>query len=216
MSGRMQELMLVFNREQQTFMVYRGMPWEAEGEEILAAQRAAEEAAAARGFRLDGPDEISKPIAGPHAIVFFRWGYPGTIDTFLSEALLTIAEQAIVAAAIAAAPGWFTGAQWQGNTRLPLLTGDAPQPLRVYRLLPAVACPARHPLAVLAAGRCDHCEAAVRHFGLWPTKCDACRSDRDEAMTLMERQEYLCPICLPMLQDRIGQPRQKFGASQEG
>lgn len=207
MSGRMQELWITFDRTHQTFMVYRGMPWEAEGEEIRAAQRAAEEAGAAHGFRLDGPDEISKPIAGPHVILFFRWGYPGTIDTFLSADPLTDAEQAIVATALAAAPGWLTGAQWQGNTRLPLLEGDASQPFTRYAVLPALACPSRHPAPVLAAGRCAHCEEAVQRFGVFPTRCAVCRCDRDQALDLMEQQGYICPICLPMQQDRIGQPR---------
>lgn len=207
MSGRMQELWMTFDREQRTFVVYRGMPWEAQGEEIRAAQRAAEEAGAAQGMRLEGPDEMSKPLPEPYARLFFRWGYPGTIDTFLSEEPLTPAEQAIVGAAIAAAPGWLAGAQWQGNVRLPLLESDVPQPFTTYAQLAAVACPARHPAAVLAAGRCDHCAEAAKRFGVWPTRCGACGSDRDQALRLMEQQGYLCSICLPMYQDRVGQPR---------
>lgn len=208
MSGRMQELLIVFNREQQTFMVYRGMPWEAEGEEIQAAQRAAEKAGAAHRLRLDGPNEIRRPVAEPHAVLFFQWGYPGRVAIFLSEEPLTWSEQAIVAEALTVARGWSSGEWWQGNHRLPLLESDAPQPFTTYSLLPAVACPARHPPAVLAAGRCDHCEAAVRRYGVWPTQCSLCWGDRKQALHLMEQQGYICPVCLPMQQDRIGQPRE--------
>lgn len=209
MSGRMQELTIVFDREQRTFLVYRGMPWEAEGEEILAARRAAEAAGAAHGFRLDGPDEISQPLPEPYAVLFFQWGYPGRITTFLSEEPLTWSEQAIVAEALAVARGWSIGEWWQGKGRLPVLENDALRPFSVYRLLPAVACPAKHPAAVLAAGRCDHCAWAVSRFGVWPTRCATCGSDRDRALLLMEQQGYVCPICLPMRQDRVGQPRQE-------
>lgn len=208
MSGRLQEVWITFDREHQLLMTYLGVPWEPLGEEIKDAQRAVKEAGEAQGLRLEGPVEISKPLAGPHAILFFRWGYPGTIDTFLSEEPLTPGEQAIVATAIAAAPGWFTGAQWQGNTRLPLLEGEAPQPFATYVQLAAVACPARHPAAVLAVGRCLNCDEAVKRFGLWPTRCAVCGSNREQALQLMEQQGYICPICLPMQQDRIGQPRE--------
>lgn len=96
---------------------------------------------------------------------------------------------------------------WRLHAKLPLLEGDVPQQDGVYRQLPAVACPARHPPAVLAAGRCDHCEAVVRRFGVWPTRCAVCGSDRSRALDLMQHQGYICPVCLPMQQDHIGQPR---------
>lgn len=208
MSRRLQELMIVFDRERQTFTPYLGVPWEPLGEEITAAQRAAEEAGVAQGLRLEGPAEISKPIAGPHAILFFQWGYEhGLIECFLSEGPLTAQEQAIVAAAIAAVPDWEASVWWQGNTRLPLLETDKPQPFTVYAPLPAVACPARHPPTVLAAGRCDHCAEAVGRYGVWPTRCAVCQCDRSRALALMEQQGYICPICLPMQQDRVGQAR---------
>lgn len=209
MSGRLQELMVVFDRERQAFMTYLGVPWEPLGEEIRAAQQAVQEAGAAQGLRLDGPAEMQKPIAGPHAMLFFQWGYRlGILETFLSEEPLSEREQMIMAAAITAVPGWDASGWWQGNHRLPLLASDAPLPFTTYVLLPAVACPARHPPAVLAAGRCLNCAEAVKRFGLWPTRCQDCHSDRDEALELVERQGYICPVCLPMLQERVGQPRQ--------
>jgi len=206
-SGRKQELMIVFDRERQACLPYRGMPWEALGEEILAAQRAVLAAAEGQGLRVDGPEEVQKPIPGPHATLFLQWGYPGSVDVFLSEEPLLPAEQAIVAAALATLPAWQMGCWWQGNTHLPLLEHEAPQPFSQYRALPAVACPARHPATVLAVGLCDHCTALVRRYGGWPVRCSICRSDRDRAFRLMEQQGYICPICLPMEQERIGQPR---------
>lgn len=107
MSGRMQELTIVFDREQQTFKHYLGVPWEPLGDEIRAAERAVETAGAAQGLRLDGPDEIRRPVAAPHAVLLFRWGYPGTIEYFPSEEPLTEAEPVIVATAFAVVPGWF-------------------------------------------------------------------------------------------------------------
>ena len=207
MSGRMQELTIVFHREHQTFRHYLGVPWEPLGDEIRAAERAVETAGAAQGLLLEGPEEIRRPVAEPHAVLFFQWGYPGRIATFLSEEPLTPTEQAIVAEALAVARGWSIGEWWQGNHRLPLLSSYAQQPFTVYAALPAIACPARHPAAVLAAGCCDHCAEAVTRFGVWPTRCSVCWSDRDQALALMEQQGYVCPICLPMQQDRIGQPR---------
>ena len=208
MSGRMQELTIMFDREQLTFMHYLGVPWEALGDEIRAAERAVEAAGAAQGLRLDGPDEIRRPVAEAHAVLLFQWGYPGRIATFLSEEPLTPAEQAIVAEALAVAPGWFSGEWWQGNHRLLVLENAAPQPFTRYAVLPALACPSRHPAAVLASGRCDHCVAMVNRFGVWPTRCAVCGSDRDQALHLMEQQGSICPVCLPMQQDRIGQPRE--------
>ena len=129
MSGRMQELTIVFDREQQTFMHYLGVPWEPLGDEIRAAERAVEAAGAEHGLRLEGPDEIRRPVAAPHAVLLFRWGYPGSIESFPSEEPLTESEQGIVAAAFAAVPGWYVYRKpswltWycQAHERLPQTT----------------------------------------------------------------------------------------------
>lgn len=107
MSGRLQELTIVFDRERQTFVHYLGVPWEPLGDEIREALRAVEAAGAAHGLRLDGPDEIRRPVAAPHAVLLFRWGYPGSIEYFPSEEPLTETEQVMVAAAFVAVPGWY-------------------------------------------------------------------------------------------------------------
>ncbi|HLW00092.1 MAG TPA: hypothetical protein VKT82_15595 [Ktedonobacterales bacterium] len=207
MSGRKQELLIVFDRERQACLPYRGMPWEAEGEEIVTVQRAVITAAEVQGLGIDGPEEIRQPIEGPHATLFFQWGYPGSVDMFLSEEPLLGSEQAIVAAALATLPGWQMGCWWQGNTHLPLLEHEAPQPFSHYRALPALACPSKHPATVLAVGMCDHCAAQAQQYGIWPTRCAVCGSDRDRAFRLLEQQGYICPVCLPMEQGRIGQAR---------
>jgi hypothetical protein len=199
MSGRKQELMLVFERAKGTFAPYRGMPWEPEGEEIVAAQQAATVAAEGYGLRVEGPEEVRKPLPGPYATLFLQWGYPGSVDAFLSEEPLLPTEQAILAAALATLPGWQMGCWWQGNTHLPLLEHEAPQPFSQYRALPAVACPARHPAVVLAAGRCVSCAEAAQRYGVWPTRCSICLSDRTKAFRLRDAQGLVCPICLPMV-----------------
>jgi hypothetical protein len=201
-------LTIAFEREQGAIAFYFSRPWMPTlPAEVRDALREALAAALVQGLRRANLDEIERLPAGPQATLTWDYG-ANRLEVFLSDEPLAEREQAVIAAAVAAAGREVS--EWrQGNTRLPWLDGGAPQPFTTYALLPAVACPARHPSAVLAAGRCDHCAWAVTRFGVWPTRCATCGSDRDQALQLMERQGYICPICLPMMQDRIGQPRQE-------
>jgi hypothetical protein len=199
-------LIIAFDREQGAIAFYFNLPWTPTlPAEIRGALRAAEAAAMVQGLRQATLDEVQRLPAGPQAELIWNYG-TGHLEVSLSEEPLTEREQAVVAAAVAAA-GWQVNSWRQGSTRLPLLEEETPQPFGVYRLLPSVACPARHPPAVLAVGRCDHCAWAVTRFGVWPTRCATCGSDRDRALQLMEQQGYVCPICLPMRLDCVGLPR---------
>jgi hypothetical protein len=207
MSVQQRSLIIAFEREQGAIAFSFNLPWTPTlPAEVRGALRAAEAAAMVQGLRTANPDEGGRLPNGPQATLTWNYG-TGQLEVSLPEEPLTEREQAVVAAAVAAA-GWKVSSWRHGDTRLPLLEAETPQPLSVYRLLPAVACPARHPPAVLAAGACQNCEEGVRRYGLWPTRCDVCRSDRDQALDLMHEQGYICPICLPMQQDRVGQPRQ--------
>lgn len=104
-SERLQEVVVLFNRDHQSFMTYWGVPWEPMCQEISAANQAIQAAGTAQGLRLDGPAELEKPLTGPHALLRFRRGQPGAVEVFSSEPL-TEREQTIITAAIAAVPGW--------------------------------------------------------------------------------------------------------------
>lgn len=41
----------------------------------------------------------------------------------------------------------------------------------LYHHLDPVLCPAQHPAAVLAAARCNECQASALRHGRWPTWC---------------------------------------------
>lgn len=199
-------LTIAFEREQGAIAFSFNLPWTPTlPAEVRKALRAAEAAALVQGLRRATLDEVQRLPAGPQAELTWNYG-TGQLEVSLSEEVLTEREQAVVAAAVAAA-GWKVSEWRHGSRVLPLLEEETPQPFSVYRLLPAVACPARHPPAVLADGRCHHCDESVKRFGLWPTRCGVCRCDRDRALDLMEQQGYLCPVCLPMMLDRVGQPR---------
>lgn len=200
-----QELMLVFDREHQRFTSYVGAPWVPLYEESAAAQRTAVAAADVQGLCPVGADQIPPSSGGPHAVLVFCWsGERGLLKGFRSEEKLSAVEQAVVSAALVAVPGWEVS--WPQRPTLRPRAGAEPAPFTTYTLLPAVACPAQHPLHVLALGYCERCSEAIRCAAIWPTHCAVCRADRRAAMALMEQQGLLCPICLPLLQDQIGQP----------
>jgi hypothetical protein len=200
-----QELMLVFDRQHQLFTSYVGAPWVPLCEEISTAQRAALAVADVQGLCPIGADQITPSNVGPYAVLVFCWGGErGLLEGFLSEEPLTAVEQAVVDAALAAVSSWEVA--WPQRPAL-LPSRDAePAPFTSYTMLPAVACPARHPLQVLTLGYCERCSEAIRCSAIWPTRCAVCRADRRQALALMEQQGCICPICLPLLQDQIGQP----------
>jgi hypothetical protein len=197
--------MLVFDCQRQLFTTYVGAPWVPLSEDISAAQRAALAAADMQGLCPVGADKIAPSSVGPHAVLVFCWGGErGLLEGFLSEEPLTEAEQAVVAATLAAVPGWEVA--WPLRPTLRPSGGAGAASFTTYILLPAVACPAQHPLHVLALGSCERCSEAIRCSAIWPTRCAVCRADRSQALALMEQQGCICPICLPLLQDQIGQP----------
>jgi hypothetical protein len=195
--------MLVFDRQHQRFTSYVGAPWVPLSEDIAAAQRAATAAADVQGLCPIGSDQIAPSSVGPHAVLVFCWGGErDLLAVFLSEEPLTAAEQAVVAAALSAVPEWEV--TWpQRPTLLPSREAE-PAPFATYTLLPAAACPARHPLQVLALGDCERCSEAIRCSAIWPTRCAVCRADRRQALALMEQQGHICPICLPCCETRLG------------
>src|ERR1051326_9016881 len=107
MNDSCQELMLVFDRQHQRFTSYVGAPWVLLSEDIAAAQRAATAAADVQGLCPVGADQIAPSNVGPYAVLEFCWGDKcGLLEGFRSEEPLTEAEQAVVAAALAALPEW--------------------------------------------------------------------------------------------------------------
>jgi hypothetical protein len=90
-----------------------------------------------------------------------------------------------------------------------------PQP-DFYQELDPATCPAGHPPEISTLRVCTQCETARQRSGVWPPYCHVCHTERMYASwKRMEQDGQICPVCLPMCVDRLGQIRPAAKLSQE-
>lgn len=84
-----------------------------------------------------------------------------------------------------------------------------PFPLDVYQELEPARCPAGHPPAIIAARACSHCQETRRRYGMWPSYCQICHTERIYRARKQMERDGRPPVCLPMYTDRLGQHRKE-------